>query len=342
MSTSNEVLWREEAARRKRIRMWSLMIGLGLVGLLVAAWAVVTQPLLSTPPIRDDIPAVDPPKLEAHVRTLAEKMFPRDAGHPQNLDRVAAYIRQSFEQAHGSVSEQPFEVNGITYRNVIARFGPDTKERIVVGAHYDTAGERPGSDDNASGIAGLLELAHLLGNTTLTTQVELVAYTLEEPPFFHTEQMGSAVHARSLIQQNVNVRAMISLEMIGYFSDAAGSQNFPSFLIKPFYPSRGNFIAVVGKLGQGGVVRRVKRAMRAASVLPVHSINAPAFIPGIDFSDHLNYWDAGYDAVMITDTAFYRNARYHTNEDTPGTLDYKRMAMVVQGTYAAVLAMAEK
>ena len=321
--------------------MRSLMVGLGFVGLLVAAWAVVTQPLLSTPPIRDDLPTVDPLKLEAHVRTLAEKIFPRDAGHPQNLDRAAAYVRQSLEQARGSVTEQPFEVNGTTYRNVIARFGPDTMERIVVGAHYDTAGQQPGSDDNASGVAGLLELANLLGNATLETRVDLVAYTLEEPPFFRTEQMGSAVHARSLKQQNVHVRAMISLEMIGYFSDAPGSQRFPSFLVEPFYPSRGNFIALVGKLGQGGVVRRVKRAMRAASALPVYSINAPVFIPGVDFSDHLNYWDAGYDAVMVTDTAFYRNTRYHTNEDTPGTLDYHRMAMVVQGAYAAVLAMAE-
>ena len=321
--------------------MWSLIVWSGLVGVLVALWAIVTQPLLFSPPVRDDIPAVAATKLEGHVRTIAEKMFPRDARHPQNLDRVAAYIRQGFESAGGAVSEQLFEVKRTTYRNVIARFGPETGERIVVGAHYDAAGEHPGSDDNASGVAGLIELAHLLGRAPLTMPVELVAYSLEEPPYFASEEMGSAVHARSLRQQNAAVRVMLSLEMIGYFSDAPGSQSFPSLLLKLFYPSRGNFVAVVGKLGQGGVVRRVKRAMRSASVLPVYSINAPGFVPGVDYSDHLNYWQAGYDAVMITDTAFYRNARYHTSADTPDTLDYTRCAMVVQGVYAAILAMAQ-
>jgi hypothetical protein len=134
---------------------------------------------------------------------------------------------------------------------------------------------------------------------------------------------------------------MFSLEMIGYFTDAINSQSFPLSILAAFYPSQGNFIAVVGKLDQGLVVRRVKKAMRSASPLPVYSIAAPRFLPGIDFSDHLNYWQAGYDAVMITDTAFYRNKNYHTLQDTPDTLDYRRMAMVVQGVYEAVLAFAQ-
>jgi hypothetical protein len=128
--------------------------------------------------------------------------------------------------------------------------------------------------------------------------------------------------------------------MLGYFTDMPGSQHYPHPLLKLFYPSRGNFIAVVGKLDQPLIVRHVKSAMRDASKLPVYSINAPRWVPGIDFSDHRNYWDAGYDAVMITDTAFYRNPNYHTPHDTPDTLDYTRMAMVVQGVYAAVLALA--
>jgi hypothetical protein len=173
-------------------------------------------------------------------------------------------------------------------------------------------------------------------------QVDLVAYTLEEPPYFRTPMMGSAVHARSLKQQGHAVRAMVALEMIGYFSDAPNSQSFPSPILKLFYPTKGNFIAIVGKVGQGAVVRRAKRAMRGASALPVYSINAPRFVPGVDFSDHLQYWAAGYQAVMITDTAFYRNPRYHTAHDTPETLDYTRMAMVVQGVYAAVLAFAHE
>jgi Zn-dependent M28 family amino/carboxypeptidase len=232
-------------------------------------------------------------------------------------------------------------VDGRTYRNVIALFGPDTKERIVVGAHYDSAGVQPAADDNASGIAGLIELAYLLGQISLPVRVELVAYSLEEPPYFRTPGMGSAVHATSLKAHGIPVRIMFALEMIGYFSDRPDSQGFPLSIFKLFYPSRGNFIGIVSKLDHGLVVRRVKKAMRQATSLPVYSINAPRFIPGVDFSDHLNYWQAGYPAVMITDTAFYRNKYYHTIHDTPDTLDYERMALVVQGVHAAVLAEAK-
>jgi hypothetical protein len=133
---------------------------------------------------------------------------------------------------------------------------------------------------------------------------------------------------------------MLSLEMIGYYSDAHGSQHFPVGLLGALYPSTGNFIAVVGRLSDGLLVRQVKSAMTGAAPLPVYSINAPSFVPGVDFSDQLNYWHAGYGAVMITDTAFYRNRNYHTTHDTAEKLDYKRMAMVVEGVYAAVTELA--
>jgi Zn-dependent M28 family amino/carboxypeptidase len=201
---------------------------------------------------------------------------------------------------------------------------------VVVGAHYDAAGPYPGADDNASGVAGLLELAALLGKSDLSGTVELVAYPLEESPFFRTSQMGSAIHANALRQEGV----------VGYVTDADNTQQFPSALLSLFYPARGNFIAVVGKIGQGWLVRRVKKAMAQASSLPVYSLTAPRFLPGVDFSDHVNYWQAGYPAVMITDTAFYRNPHYHTGADTADTLDYQRMAQVVAGVYAAVKEMA--
>jgi Zn-dependent M28 family amino/carboxypeptidase len=313
---------------------------LGFAGLLAAVWFVVTQPVMFRGPAGDHRPPVDVARLEAHVRLLSETFAPRDYSHPENLDRVAAYLRKEFERANAAaVSEQPFESRGQTYRNVIASFGPRTSELIVVGAHYDTAGALPGADDNASGVAGLIELAYLLGRTPPAARVELVAFALEEPPYFRSPLMGSAVHAASLKSQGFAVRAMLSLEMIGYFSDQPDSQQYPVSVLKAFYPTRGNFIAVVGKIDQGRVVRRVKRAMMEASPLPVYSINAPRSIPGVDFSDHLNYWNEGYDALMITDTAFYRNPHYHTSADTPDMLDYSRMAMVVQGVYAAVLSL---
>jgi hypothetical protein len=308
--------------------------------LLLSLWFWITQPLFSSQSSIATM-SVEPARLEAHVRMVSTQLSPRDESHPENLDHVAAYIRAEFQRAKGVVSDQPYEVNGKTYRNVIAWFGSESSQRIIVGAHYDTAGPFPGADDNASGVAGLIELAQLLSRQQLPIRVELVAFTLEEPPYFRTAHMGSAIHAASLRKQGVDVRAMISLEMIGYFSDEPQSQKFPMSFLGAFYPSRGNFIGVVGKLGAGLLVRRVKAAMRASSPLPVYSINSPSLVPGVDFSDQLNYWNAGYDAVMITDTAFFRNQNYHTAHDTPDRLDYKRMAMVVEGIYAAVLVLAQ-
>ncbi len=316
-----------------------ILIGLGL---FISIWFVVTQPLLFGPKQGLSLAKVDTTRLEKHVRMLSEVFVSRDYRHPQNLDQVAAYIRAEFEQTKGRVSEQIYQVNGQTYRNVVLQFGPEHGERVVIGAHYDAFDELPGADDNASGVAGLIELAHLLDKTTLATPVELVAFTLEEPPYFRTENMGSAVHARTLQENGVPLRMMISLEMIGYFSDFSGSQHFPLSILKIFYPSEGNFVAVIGKLDAGADVRRVKGIMQGATNLPVYSFNAPPkYVAGIDFSDHLNYWDQNYPALMVTDTAFMRNTNYHTEHDTLEKLDYERMAKVIVGVYEVVLNLAQ-
>lgn len=337
--TSVEEQWQEQAVRRRRIIRFMLLVIFIFALLLFVCWFWITQPLLSSASPRVER-TVDPARLEAHVRKLSIELSPRDESHIENLDRVAAYIKDEFSQTGATVSEQPYRVQGKSYRNVIAQFGPDSAERIVVGAHYDTAGPLPGADDNASGVAGLIELARLLGQQSPPLRVELVAFTLEEPPYFGTTGMGSSVHAESLRKQNVSVRAMFSIEMIGYFSDAPGSQHFPAAIFGAMYPSTGNFIAVVGRLSDVSLVRRTKAAMRGAAPLPVYSINAPTLVSGVDFSDQLNYWHAGYSAVMITDTAFFRNRNYHTAQDTFEKLDYKRMAMVVEGVYAAVIDLA--
>ena len=340
MTTSSiEAQWQSQAERRRRIIRFSLLIVLVVSIVLTGLWFWVTQPLLSRAN-PDSARTVDPSRLEAHVRKLSIELGPRDMDHIENLDRVATYIKDELNQTSAYVSEQAYRVQGQTYRNVVAQFGPESEERIIVGAHYDTAGALPGADDNASGVAGLIELARLLSGQQLPLRVELVAFSLEEPPYFRTTGMGSSVHAESLRKQNVQVRAMVSLEMIGCFSDAPNSQYFPVGVLSALYPSKGNFIGVVGRLGDGLLARKIKSAMRNATPLPVYSINAPRFVAGVDFSDQLNYWDAGYRAVMITDTAFYRNRNYHTAEDTADKLDYKRMAMVVEGVYAAVMDLA--
>jgi len=340
------------------------LLAIGAISLCAAAWFVVTQPIFFSKPGQDRASAPEPTRLQTHVLKLSQTFFPRNCAHPENLDRAAAYIHREFELAGAVVSEQPYTIppdfpmrfdprkeadllamaeKGLhTFRNVIASFGPDTKERIVVGAHYDAFQELPGADDNASGVAGLIELAHLLGKTSLPVRVELVAYTLEEPPFFRSEYAGSAVHARSLREQGIPLRGMIALEMIGYFKDEDASQRYPLSALKLFYPSRGNFAVVVGSLGQPRIVRRVKSAMRGASVLPVYAIAGLKSIEGIDWSDHMHYWEQGYNAVMVSDTAIYRNSNYHTIGDTANKLDYSRMSLVVQGVYAAVMALARQ
>jgi Zn-dependent M28 family amino/carboxypeptidase len=323
--------------RKRRLVPIALLLAAGVV---LFGWFWLTQPLL-LPARRAAVSApADPFRLERDVRRLAEDFFPRDFSHPRNLARAADFLALEFRSAGAEVREQTFQAGGRAYRNVLASFGPDSRDLVVVGAHYDTHGELPGADDNASGVAGLLELARLLAALPLPTRVDLVAFSLEELPVFGSRDMGSAVHARSLRASGARVRGMVCLEMIGFFSKDPGSQKFPFELLRLFYPHRGDFIAVVGRVRDGSIVRRVKGSMRSASNLPVYSINAPRSLPGVDLSDHSSYWQAGYPAVMVTDTAFYRNERYHTEEDTPDTLDYVAMAKVVDGVLAAVLDLA--
>jgi Zn-dependent M28 family amino/carboxypeptidase len=277
-------------------------------------------------------------RLEAHVRFITAQ--PHDSTQHERLDAIASYITQQFQAAGiTNVREQAFD-QGI-YRNIVATVGADTPDRIVVGAHYDACGPMPGADDNASGTAGLLELARLLAAHPPKRTVELVAYTNEEPPNWDTPLQGSVVHAASLSDGKVAVRAMLSLEMIGTFTDVAGSQSFPLPGLSLLYPTRGNFIAVVGDLGVPALTRKVKTALQSGSRLDVRSINGPSFVQGIDWSDHKSYRAHDYPAVMITDTAFFRNPRYHTADDTADMLDFTGMAEVVSGTALAVHALAD-
>jgi Zn-dependent M28 family amino/carboxypeptidase len=277
-------------------------------------------------------------------------LYPRSYDHATKLDAAGKYIRDAFAAAGAAVEVQEVRVQGEPFFNVIARFGPSTGAVLVVGAHYDSHGDpiaaakvgklhhpdthTPGADDNASGVAGLIELSYLLGKNPPTRSVELVAYTLEEPPHFRTGDMGSVWHARSLTRLGRPVELAISLEMIGYFSDVPNSQTFPAPGMGALYPTTGNFIAIVGRPQEWLHTRRLKAAMTGASDLAVRSINTIPALTGVDFSDHRSYWTEGIPAVMITNTAFYRNTAYHSAEDTHERLDYARMAKVVQGVFA--------
>lgn len=308
--------------------------------------AFITQPFVFT--VLSQAPEVSPERLKAHVKYLSVDLYPRSFDRFKNIKLAAQYIQQQFIAAGADVVLQQVSVQESQYTNIVARFGSSTGPLLVIGAHYDSHGDAgegakyplgyspeshtPGADDNASGVAGLIELARLLHRYPPSRPIELVAYTLEEPPNYATDNMGSVWHARSLVAAKRPVRLMLSLEMIGYFSDGAHSQK-ATLGLGSLYPDKGNFIAVVGGFDNFIATRRAKSLMAGASDLPVRSINAPSFVPGIDFSDHRSYTAEGFPALMVTDTAFYRNSNYHGAGDTYDKLDYRRMAKVVQGVY---------
>jgi hypothetical protein len=282
--------------------------------------------------------AADAARLEADVVALTGLEGFRCYERPDDLERAAEWVKAALMASGLPVEEQSYGVGDRNFRYFVAHYGQEEGPVLVVGAHYDVCGEQPGADDNASAVAGLLETARLLARhgPVVSHRIQLALWPLEEPPNFRTPAMGSAVHATSLALRGVEVEGMICLEMLGFFSDENGSQRFPAPGMGLLYPSRGDFIAVVGNTPSWWFTRRVKGRMAAATRLPVRSINAPAVVPGVDLSDHMNFWREGWNAVMITDTAFYRNPNYHEPTDTPDTLDYDRMADVVTGVYAAV------
>lgn len=308
---------------------------IGVATVLLGIWFYIAQPTFRSSDSLEH--AIDTGRLESVVRKLSIDFNPRSFRHADNLDAAADYIENHFKQAGGRVQIQEFTVSGTNFRNVRCFFGPADAPRTIIGAHYDAHDNTPGADDNASGVAGLIELAYLFGHNPPEIGVELVAYTLEEPPFFASKRMGSYIHAESVSQEGNEIRGVIALEMIGYFSDDFGSQDYPSLLLKLIYPKTGNFIAVVGTLDHRAYIAKTKAGMKGVTDLPIYSIAAPTQVPGIDFSDHRNYWEFGYDAVMITDTAFYRNKEYHKPGDTWDRLNYEKMADVVRAVYSAAI-----
>ncbi len=314
------------------------LILLGVLVVLTATWVLLTQPLPPEVSERSPLLPVNPARLREHVETLC-RCSPRHALAP-GLEHAARYVRDQLASSGHPVEEQTFELNGRTYRNFILSFGPRSGERVVVGAHYDGRDDTPGADDNASAVAVLLELATFLKATCFKTRVDLVAYTLEEINPGLWALQGSTTHARALQKEGVRVKLMLSLEMLGYYDDRPGNQDYPFPLMKWLYPRRGNFLSLVGSLRESPLVYRLKRVMRRASPLPIHSMTAPRWVPGIEHSDHQSFWNAGYPAVMITDTAYLRNPHYHRPTDTPDTLDYHRMAHAAAAVHAAVLSLA--
>lgn len=264
----------------------------------------------------------------------------------ESLEKVVRRVRKTFERAGLQVILQTWVAGGRTYTNVVGVYNPNGKQTLVVGAHYDVCGDQPGADDNASAVAGLLELARRVGRDrpTLPYRVEFVAYCLEEPPYFGSQQMGSYIHAKSLSDGGVDVIGMICLEMIGYFDDRPGSQIKPSNSTGDgridgieHIGDVGDFIAVVGIREHDAFNARIHALMSDDAGIDVHRVEFSHGLGLASMSDQRSYWPFGFPALMINDTSFLRNPHYHQDTDTIDTLNFEKMAHVVEAVHKAVV-----
>ena len=269
-------------------------------------------------------------RIKKHLSVITKTEKPRNYKNVITLNIVASYLKEELSKVCDSVEIQNFKVNKNTYKNVIGSIGLEHQQRIIIGAHYDVCASSEGVDDNASGVVGLLELARLLSKEKLKYRIDFVAYSLEEPPFFRTKQMGSYIHANYLFKNKIPVKGMICLESIGFYSDKVGSQKFPIKGMERIYGNVGDFITVVQNNKNEAFSNQINTLMKNENLLKTESFKGKSSLPGIDFSDHLNYWKHNFEAVMITNTAFYRNENYHTSNDKLETLDLEKMNLVIE------------
>ena len=281
-------------------------------------------------------------ELRSDVRRLAVDFGERNVGNcPQELALTAAHIEAEFREVGYDVQRQEYGVSGVTCANVIAELRGVSRpaEIVVVGAHYDTAWGTPGANDNTSGVAATLALARRFAKGQTDRTLRFIAFVNEEPPYFQTDRMGSLVYARQCRRRKEDVVAMLSLETIGYYDDAPGSQKYPAPL-GLLYPSEGNFIGIVSNIASRSLVHRVVGTFRKHEPFPCEGGAMPAALPGVGFSDHWSFWQQGYKAVMVTDTAMFRYPYYHDARDTIDKIDFDRMARVVRGLKAVVAELA--
>ncbi|HWP01518.1 MAG TPA: M28 family peptidase [Methylococcus sp.] len=281
-------------------------------------------------------------RLERHVKALAGEIGERHLWRPEALAAAAAYIERTLADMGYAVVSQTYVTHGRSVRNLEAELEGTVPEGgiVVIGAHYDTVPGSPGANDNASGVAALLELARLAKGSRPARTLRFVAFVNEEPPLFYTKVMGSRVYARRARERGENIVAMISLETIGYYTEAPGSQGYPIPFFHLFYPSRGDFLAFVGNIASRDLVRRSIAAFRRHAAFPSEGVAAPGWVGGVHWSDHWSFWQEGYPAIMVTDTALFRYPHYHAASDTPDRLDFDGLARVVAGLGAVVADLA--
>jgi Zn-dependent M28 family amino/carboxypeptidase len=278
-------------------------------------------------------------RLEGHVRTLAGTIGERHLGRPRALRDAADYVERTLAAAGLSVSSQEFRAAGHDVRNLDVELGTGAGPLVVVGAHYDTVPGSPGADDNASGVAAVLEIACLLAEGGPSRRVRCAFFANEEPPWFQTGDMGSLHYARRAREKGEEVAAMLSLESIGYYVEGAGTQRYP-FPLGLAYPDTGNFLGLVSDRRCRALLHQVQQSFQAHTTFPVVAAALPAWVPGVAWSDQWAFWQHGFPAIMVTDTAPFRHPDYHAEADTPERLDYRALATVTGALTAVTLDLA--
>jgi hypothetical protein len=321
-----------------------ILTGLGLI-LVTGYFAMmdvkprVTRPVMGVAE-RAEIASLER-RLMTHVRALGSVIGERNLDRPQALRAAADYIRRIWTDQGFTVSEEGFQAGGQPCANLVVEHKRpgQTQGILLVGAHYDSVLGSPGANDNATGVAILLEMSRTLKQDILPKPLRFVAFVNEEPPYFLTEEMGSRVHALRARQRGDTIAAMISLETLGYYSTAPGSQAYPP----PFgalYPNTGNFLAVVGNLPSRRLVVEFLTHFMSATDFPVEGIATFESVPGVNWSDHWSFWKEGYPALMLTDTAPFRYPEYHTGRDLPEQVTSPELARAAHGIIQAVRRLA--
>lgn len=327
---------------RFAIAVASFAVGAGVVSI----WRMTQMPLRS---FRGHLPELTSSqsdlatRLADHVHYLSETIGERNIAHEGSLEKTVDYLRKVLTMDGYAVTEQTYVAHGHAVSNLEAQLvgSAPSEGAIVLGGHYDSVDGTVGANDNATGVAAVLELARSLRQIKFRRNIRFLLFVNEEPPYFQTTQMGSMVYAKKLRDEGTPVSAMISVETIGFYSDVRGSQKYPAVL-SLFYPSRGNFIGFVGNSESRKLVRQAVRAFRGAAQFPSEGVAAPSTWPGIGWSDQWSFWQHGYSAIMVTDTAAFRYPNYHRVDDTSDKVDYNRMARVVEGLKVVVGALADQ
>jgi hypothetical protein len=320
--------------RRTRWVIRTCLIAGVLAAGAVSWWSMIRMPGQSfrgTPPPLTAAELVLRDELAAAVQKLGGEIGERNVQHYTALTMAADYIEQSFVSAGLPVRREGYDVRGRDCDNIEAEIPGRSEEIVVIGAHYDTVLGSPGANDNGSGVAALLALARRFAGKPTERTLRFVAFPNEEPVHFQTQLMGSWVYAKRCRERGDKIVAMVSLETIGYFSEVEGSQVYPLPGLGAFYPRTGNFIAFVGNLSSRALVRQALASFRTHARFPSEGAALPSGVPGVGWSDHWAFWQHGYPAIMITDTAPFRYPHYHARSDTPDKLDYDSMARLVPG-----------